>query len=371
MKLKTIIVSVLCVSCVFLQADLAYCDSEKTTTEDAKAPADTGTTTKAETPTTVPAEAPAGKASATPELVFPPKLPDVAATVGKEPVSGKDINEEVARVGAEMQKQLTSVPPEQQMMAFSFCQKQLNAGPQQVLDNKIFKILLDAYIDENNVPCPEDKVKALRKQFADSAEKKGTTLEKMMAEKGATDEVFKKAVQWEILQDQTTSSEKIEALVKEHPEYFNGTRLQTAHVLIPCGPMASTADQKEALEKIKKIRADIEAKKITFEEAAVRFSSCPSRNEGGNLPEFTTEKMALGFSIAAFDLKPGQISPIVRTRFGFHIIQLIKRTDGTKKINPAELSDETEKLAKGILMSQMQDKIMDLGMTKLPIVINK
>ena len=118
-------------------------------------------------------------------------------------------------------------------------------------------------------------------------------------------------------------------------------------------------------------RAEIEAKKITFEEAAAKYSSCPSKSEGGDLGEFTAEKMAPGFSIAAFALKPGQISPIIRTQFGFHIVKLVKRTDGTEKIDPGNLSEETEKQAKNILMSQMQDKIVDLGLTKLPIVINK
>lgn len=390
MKLKSIIVIVLCVCvcCVSIQAaDPACGGAEKTAVKDTQtptvvdtksattAPADekTATTAPATKDTTSPAEAPASTTAPVPapKLVLPPKLPDVAATVGKKTISGKEINEEIAKVGTQMQQQLASAPPEQRMMVFGFFQKQLTAGPSQILDNKIFKLLLDAYIAENNIPCPEDKVKALKDQLAEAAKKNDTTLEKMMAEKNVTDEQLKAAVQTQILQEQTTSGEKVQALAKAHPEYFNGTKVQASHILIPSQPMAATADQKAALDKLEKIRADIEAKKNTFEEAAAKYSSCPSKSEGGDLGEFTAEKMAPGFSIAAFALKPGQISPVVHTQFGFHIVKLIKRTDGTEKIDPKNLSPETQKLAKGILMSQVQDKIVELGLTSLPIVINK
>ena len=193
----------------------------------------------------------------------------------------------------------------------------------------------------------------------------------MMAEKGVTEEFFKEIAQSEILQEQTTSKEKVQALVKTHPEYFNGTKVQASHVLIPCEPLAPTKDQKAALEKLKKIRADIEAKKITFADAAKKYSSCNSSAEGGDLGEFVAKTMAPGFSAAAFALKPGEISPITRTQFGFHIIKLTKRTDGTEKIDSAKLSPEKEEWAKKFLISLMQDKIVEQGMTKLPIVINK
>ena len=263
------------------------------------------------------------------------------------------------------------MPPQQQVMASGYFQRQLNGRPQQVLDNQIFQALLEAYLVEKNIPCPEDKVKELKETLVDIAKKEGTTLEKMMDEKGITEDLIKQAVKTQIVQDQATSKENVDALVKAHPEYFNGTKVQASHILIPCEAMAPTADQKAALDKLKKIRADIEAKKVTFEEAAAKHSSCPSKSKGGDLGEFTAGKMAPGFSIAAFALKPGEISPVVRTQFGFHIIKLIKRTDGTEKIDPAKLSKKTEGLAKGILLSQLQDKIVDLGLTKLPIVINK
>jgi peptidyl-prolyl cis-trans isomerase C len=62
---------------------------------------------------------------------------------------------------------------------------------------------------------------------------------------------------------------------------------------------------------------------VSFEELARDFSECPSSKDGGNLGEFGKGMMVPSFEKAAFQLMPGEVSGIVRTQFGFH---LIKRT---------------------------------------------
>jgi peptidyl-prolyl cis-trans isomerase C len=59
----------------------------------------------------------------------------------------------------------------------------------------------------------------------------------------------------------------------------------------------------------------------TFEEMAQKFSKCPSGKRGGDLGEFGRGKMVPSFEQAAFALQPGEVSPPVRTQFGFHLIQ--------------------------------------------------
>ena len=62
---------------------------------------------------------------------------------------------------------------------------------------------------------------------------------------------------------------------------------------------------------------------VSFEDLARDFSECPSGKEGGKLGEFGKGMMVPSFEKAAFQLLPGEVSGIVRTQFGFH---LIKRT---------------------------------------------
>ena len=61
----------------------------------------------------------------------------------------------------------------------------------------------------------------------------------------------------------------------------------------------------------------------SFEDLARDFSECPSGQQGGDLGEFGRGMMVPSFEKAAWQLMPGEVSGIVRTQFGFH---LIKRT---------------------------------------------
>ena len=60
-----------------------------------------------------------------------------------------------------------------------------------------------------------------------------------------------------------------------------------------------------------------------------RYSTCPSSENGGNLGDFTSGQMVLEFENACNRLEPGSISEPVHTQFGWHIIQLNSRTEGT------------------------------------------
>lgn len=61
-----------------------------------------------------------------------------------------------------------------------------------------------------------------------------------------------------------------------------------------------------------------------FGKLAQDFSQCPSGKEGGHLGEFGKGMMVPSFEKAAFQLLPGEVSGIVRTQFGFHIIKRLK-----------------------------------------------
>ncbi|MBU5310584.1 peptidylprolyl isomerase [Tissierella carlieri] len=74
-------------------------------------------------------------------------------------------------------------------------------------------------------------------------------------------------------------------------------------------------------EKAKDIIKEIN-EGLSFEDAAINYSSCPSKEQGGNLGEFTKGQMVPEFETAAFNMEVDAISEPVKTQFGYHIIKL-------------------------------------------------
>lgn len=100
-----------------------------------------------------------------------------------------------------------------------------------------------------------------------------------------------------------------------------------SHILLAYqGAARSTAtrSQEEARQLADELAGKIAADSISFEQAAIDYSDCPSGARGGDLGSFGRGSMVPAFEEAAFALEPGEVSGVVETEFGYH---LIKRTE--------------------------------------------
>ncbi|MFC2173615.1 peptidylprolyl isomerase, partial [Acidobacteriota bacterium] len=96
-------------------------------------------------------------------------------------------------------------------------------------------------------------------------------------------------------------------------------RVKAGHILIKISP-ADTAEAKAAAQdKLKKIKSELK-KGADFSKLASQYSDCPSAAQGGDLGYFGKGKMVKPFEDAAFSLKVGEVSDIVETQFGYHLI---------------------------------------------------
>jgi peptidyl-prolyl cis-trans isomerase C len=87
-------------------------------------------------------------------------------------------------------------------------------------------------------------------------------------------------------------------------------KIHVSHILVTY--------QYEAEDLLKKI-----AEGVPFPELAQRYSTCPSGKQGGDLGPVESRRLDEDFASAAIKLSVGEVSPIVRTRFGYHLIQKI------------------------------------------------
>ncbi len=109
--------------------------------------------------------------------------------------------------------------------------------------------------------------------------------------------------------------------------------ISARHILIPLTttdatgkPVDAAKADADALAKINGIAADIKSGKIKFEDAAMQFSTDGTKEKGGDLGVFTRGGMMVAeFETAAFKLQDGEVSPPVKTQFGYHLIRVDKR----------------------------------------------
>lgn len=78
-------------------------------------------------------------------------------------------------------------------------------------------------------------------------------------------------------------------------------------------------------EEAAKVKSEIESGTITFEDAAKKYSQCPSKANGGDLGYFGRGMMVKEFETASFDGETGKVSNPVQTQFGWHLIKVIDK----------------------------------------------
>lgn len=111
--------------------------------------------------------------------------------------------------------------------------------------------------------------------------------------------------------------------------FFDQAKCRASHVLVKAKQDAPAAEKQAAYNKIQAIHQELTAGKIEFPEAARKYSECPSKDAGGDIGYFRYKfDVAEPFARTAFGMKINEMSSIVVTHFGYHIIKVTDRTKG-------------------------------------------
>ncbi len=105
-------------------------------------------------------------------------------------------------------------------------------------------------------------------------------------------------------------------------------QVRAMHILIMVAPQATEEQKATAHKKLKEVRQKL-GKGEDFEALAKEYSEGPSGPKGGDLGYFSKGQMVPPFEEAAFALKSGEVSDIVETRFGYHLIKVVDKKPGS------------------------------------------
>ena len=204
----------------------------------------------------------------------------ILAKVNGTPITSQDVENELRMLGSRAQE--FNNPQGKEMLL------------EQIINRKLF--LLDAV--KNNYEYNSQFKEELQKLKEDLLANFAIT--KAVENVKVTDEDIKKF--YEENKDKMISPETVNA----------------SHILV------------DSEEKAKEISEEINAGKITFEEAAKANSSCPSSQNGGSLGQFGKGQMVPEFDTAVFAMSVGEISGPVKTQFGYHLIKLNGKTEASE-----------------------------------------
>jgi peptidyl-prolyl cis-trans isomerase C len=121
-----------------------------------------------------------------------------------------------------------------------------------------------------------------------------------------------------------TSAEVHAAYEANLDRYTQPAEVRARHVLVKVAPDASPEQRAEARRRIDTVLAEAKAG-ADFSALARRSSEDETASAGGELGWFARGRMVPAFEAAAFALKPGQLSGVVETPFGYHVIQVEER----------------------------------------------
>jgi peptidyl-prolyl cis-trans isomerase C len=294
------------------------------------APADTSTG-KAEAP------APAASESSAPQpITVEPQIDKTVVTVNGRAVTEQELAKRVAITMNQFRSKLASLPPQYAAQV----QKQVR---QQVLDNLVAERLLDEQVVAAGIKITDDDVLAEMTKtgaqqqppitvddFKKRVEEQGGNFEEVKAE-------FRKGMGYRKLMESQwgdkikVSDEDAKQYYDAHPDdYAVPEQIRASHILVLTEPKDPNADPNQ-VKAAAKVKAEKLLKQVKdggdFAAIAKENSECPSAASGGDLGFFPRGKMVKPFEDAAFAMKPNQVSDLVETEFGYHIIKVTDHKD--------------------------------------------
>ena len=272
------------------------------------------------------------------------------AIVNDIPITEADVTLEVKRI--QFQAKAMQKPLDQSMML---------SMREKVIDSLINRELLlqqskakGITTDEADIDNSIDQIKRrleAGQSFESLMKEMGISMKTMRTQVGQASAI-QKLLEVEVYPQAMVSEKESRIFFENNPQYFKKPEeVKASHILIQVAPDASAEEKLAARKKIEDIQIKIEAGD-DFADLARQYSEGPSSANGGDLGYFDRKKMVKPFSDAAFELKPGQVSDIVETRFGFHLIKVYDKKDKSSYV----FEDIKDRLGEILQQQKMQEE---------------
>jgi foldase protein PrsA len=202
-----------------------------------------------------------------------------------------------------------------------------------VLQQLVQETLIEQYAKNNNITVTDADIDAREAQI--KANFPSGSWDEMLKSRGLTEADVRSALREQLILDKALAKD-VTVTPAQIKDYFNKNRasfdkpetVTARHILVQTLPLAN------------QVEADLKGGQ-NFADLAKKYSTDPaSKDKGGDLGSFRQGQMVPAFDKYAFSAPIGQISPPIKSPFGYHIIQVESRTPGTK----ATLASATQQI---------------------------
>jgi len=260
-------------------------------------------------------------------------------------VEGEDITHGAVMQATQMQMMQMSrqVPPQQLSQLYPRIYREMS-------DMLVANILLTRAAEKSSLAVSNE---ALAEEVAkiEANIPEGKTLQEMLAENEVDLDEWKENLRKQLLvgklvEEQTADVEEASLVEAEefYTENINSFKIpesvSASHILMAFTAEDTDETKAKKKEDLAELREDILAGG-SFEELATEHSDCPSNQQGGSLGTFGRGQMVPEFEEAAFGMTVGDVSELVETQFGYHLIKVTEhQEEGIRSL--AEVKDQLQ-----------------------------
>jgi peptidyl-prolyl cis-trans isomerase C len=217
--------------------------------------------------------------------------------------------------------------------------------------------LEDGFVDK--------ELKSLKERFGNDAKYRETLKRMELTEDQLKSQIVRQALIRKLVEKEVIS--KIALSKEDAKKYYQSNsakfhqpeRVRAQHILIKLESGADEPKKAEARKKLEGVKKRVLAGE-DFGKLAKEYSEGPSNVREGDLGYFTRGRMVKPFEDAAFKLAPNEISDIVETQFGYHLIKVLDHQAGK---DPS--FDEVEPRVMAILRNERIQQKLDPYLHKL------
>ncbi len=248
----------------------------------------------------------------------------VVATVNGEEILASEVAKEQSMLTQQMAGRVD--PAQMQTMAAGL--------KEQAFNNVLKRILLRQATDKEGIKVSEEektaKIEVVKNNFPSEE-----AFKEQLVLSGLSNEKFENEIEYtvkveKLIEKMTATLEK--TTLKEAKSFYdsntdqfeNPERVKASHILIKVEGDDSEETKAEKRKRIEGLLTRVKGGQ-DFADLASEDSDCPSSKNGGDLGYFSKGQMVKPFEDAAFALEKEEISGIIETRFGYHIIKLMEK----------------------------------------------